>query len=162
MDQHSTLLDLCHHHAWADAEHWRVFSAFPTAVDDETLFDRLHHIHLTQSAWVWAFGNRRDAFVFSKATDFSPAIALKVFAIQSHAQLDAVTLSEESGLDRRIAIPWFDGLKLRVREGLTQVAMHSHYHRGQNATRFRELGGTPPGTDLITWISKGRPAPCWT
>ncbi len=121
MDQHSRLLDLCHHHAWADAEYWRVFSAFPAALDDETLFDRLHHIHLTQSAWVWAFGDRRDTFVFSKATDFSPANALKVFAIQSHAQLDAVAISEESGLDRRIAIPWFDGLELRVREGLTQV-----------------------------------------
>jgi uncharacterized damage-inducible protein DinB len=39
--------------------------------------------------------------------------------------------------------------------------MHSHYHRGQNATRLRELGGDPPGTDLITWIWKGRPAASW-
>ena len=35
--------------------------------------------------------------------------------------------------------------------------MHSHYHRGQNATRLRELGGEPPMTDLIVWYWKGRP-----
>jgi uncharacterized damage-inducible protein DinB len=39
--------------------------------------------------------------------------------------------------------------------------MHSHYHRGQNATRLRELGGEPPPTDLIVWYWKGRPAPEW-
>jgi uncharacterized damage-inducible protein DinB len=39
--------------------------------------------------------------------------------------------------------------------------MHSHYHRGQNATRLRELGGTPPTTDYIVWLWKGRPQPAW-
>jgi uncharacterized damage-inducible protein DinB len=39
--------------------------------------------------------------------------------------------------------------------------MHSHYHRGQNATRLRELGGEPPMTDLIVWYWKGRPRPDW-
>ena len=39
--------------------------------------------------------------------------------------------------------------------------MHSHYHRGQNATRLRELGAEPPGTDLIVWYWKSRPAPAW-
>lgn len=82
----------------------------------------------------------------------------------NHAALatPAATL-DESELERRVGIPWLTDppLQLSVREGLTQVAMHSHYHRGQNATRFRELGGEPPGTDLITWIWKGRPAASW-
>jgi uncharacterized damage-inducible protein DinB len=39
--------------------------------------------------------------------------------------------------------------------------MHSHYHRGQNATRLRELGGTPPNTDLIVWYWKGQPESEW-
>lgn len=52
-------------------------------------------------------------------------------------------------------------LSLTVAEALTQAAMHSHYHRGQNATRLRELGGNPPPTDLIVWHWKGRPAPAW-
>jgi uncharacterized damage-inducible protein DinB len=39
--------------------------------------------------------------------------------------------------------------------------MHSHFHRGQNATRLRELGGEPPTTDYIFWLWKGRPKPVW-
>ena len=38
------------------------------------------------------------------------------------------------------------------------MAMHSQWHRGQNAMRLRELGGEPPTTDLIVWYWKGRPS----
>jgi uncharacterized damage-inducible protein DinB len=52
-------------------------------------------------------------------------------------------------------------MTLTVTEALTQCDMHSQHHRGQNATRLRELGGEPPPTDLIFWYWKGRPAPEW-
>jgi uncharacterized damage-inducible protein DinB len=52
-------------------------------------------------------------------------------------------------------------LRLTVTEALTQCAMHSHYHRGQNATRLRELGGEPPATDLSVWYWRGRLAADW-
>lgn len=157
----STIEGIWAHHAWADAEHWRALELFPPALEDQALRERLHHVHLTQRAWIWAIGDRRSEFVFSTVTDFTDTGALKDFAIANHASLTALAAAETSELDRLIAVPWFDNLQLSVREGLTQVAMHSHYHRGQNATRFRELGGHPPGTDFITWISKGRPAPQW-
>ena len=62
-----------------------------------------------------------------------------------------------------IPVPWFKDppLELSVGRALTQAAMHSHYHRGQNATRLRELGGEPPMTDLIVWYWRGQPAPVW-
>ncbi len=112
---------------------------------------------------MWAIGDRRDEFVFSNTTDFVPVLTLRDFAVRNHAALAALSAADEPALDRIIGIPWFTDppLRLSVREGLTQVALHSHHHRGQNATRFRELGGVPPGTDLITWIWKGRPAPRW-
>jgi uncharacterized damage-inducible protein DinB len=159
----SILRDLWNHHAWADAEHWCAFAAFPLALEDKALLERLHHVHLTQSAWVWAIGDRRDEFVFSNPTDFVPVLTLRDLAIRNHAALAVLSAADEPALDRIIGIPWFTDppLRLSVREGLTQVAMHSHYHRGQNATRFRELGGVPPGTDLIAWIWKGRPGPRW-
>lgn len=163
MAEESVLRDLWNHHAWADAEHWGAFVAFPRALEDRSLIERLHHLHLTQSAWVWAIGDRRDEFVFSTTTDFVPILTLRDFAMRNHEALAVLSVADEPALDRIIGIPWFTDppLRLSVREGLTQLAMHSHYHRGQNATRFRELGGVPPGTDLITWIWKGRPAPRW-
>jgi uncharacterized damage-inducible protein DinB len=159
----SLLRDMWLHHAWADAEHWRAFEAFPAALQDPTLFERLHHVHLTQSAWAWAISDRQQEFVFSKPGDFTPAAALKDFAMTTHQALARAAALSDSELERLIDIPWFTDppLQVSVREGLTQVSMHSHYHRGQNATRLRELGGEPPGTDLIIWIWKGRPAARW-
>jgi uncharacterized damage-inducible protein DinB len=69
--------------------------------------------------------------------------------------------------DERLAapidIPWFRDppVDLTVEQALLQAAMHSHYHRGQNATRLRELGGEPPITDLIAWYWKRKPLPHW-
>jgi uncharacterized damage-inducible protein DinB len=66
-------------------------------------------------------------------------------------------------LGESITMPWFGEppLLITVGEALTQMAMHSHHHRAQNATRLRELGGAPPPTDLIVWYWKGRPAATW-
>jgi uncharacterized damage-inducible protein DinB len=66
-------------------------------------------------------------------------------------------------LEEIVEIPWFQPtLKISRRLALMQAAMHSHYHRGQNATRFRELGGVPPTTDFIVWLHKGQPRATWT
>jgi uncharacterized damage-inducible protein DinB len=66
-------------------------------------------------------------------------------------------------LAEKVTIVWFNDppLSITIAEALTQAAMHSHYHRGQNATRLRELGGSPPTTDYIVWLWKGRPKPAW-
>jgi len=71
----------------------------------------------------------------------------------------------DARLSEEITIPWApkEGRStLAVLEALTQGAMHSHYHRGQNATRLREMGGEPPTTDYIVWVWKGRPEADWT
>jgi uncharacterized damage-inducible protein DinB len=90
--------------------------------------------------------------------------ALKEYARGSLDGLDGFMAGvPEARLDERIAMPWFTNppLSITVTEALTQCAMHSHYHRGQNATRLRELGGEPPLTDLIVWYWKDRPGPSW-
>ena len=35
---------------------------------------------------------------------------------------------------------------------LRHVLNHSTYHRGQAATQLRQLGATPPATDLILYL----------
>ncbi len=69
----------------------------------------------------------------------------------------------DARLAEPVSIVWFKDppLTITVAEALTQCAMHSQYHRGQNATRLRELGGEPPTTDLIYWQWKGRPSGAW-
>ncbi|HTL98590.1 MAG TPA: DinB family protein, partial [Holophagaceae bacterium] len=47
-------------------------------------------------------------------------------------------------------------------ELMLHVAMHSQYHRGQNAARLRALMGAPaPATDLVNWQRGGRPGARW-
>src|SRR5271165_4743825 len=40
---------------------------------------------------------------------------------------------------------------------LLQALTHSQHHRGQNASRMRQLGVTPPMTDFVVWYALGRP-----
>jgi uncharacterized damage-inducible protein DinB len=161
----SLLRDFCEHQFWADAEQWRAIEAHSAAAADPAIKTRLHHIHLVQGAFVWAVGDRATDFSITKPDDFASLRDLKGYARRAHDELANVLVSVANGrLDDSIAIPWFRDppLSITVTEALTQCAMHSHYHRGQNATRLRELGGEPPPTDLIVWYWKGRPAAMWT
>ena len=158
------LRDLCGHQVWADAQHWRAIEAHPPAAQDSAIRNRLHHIHLVQRAFLWAVGDRSSGFVVSTPEEFASLAALKGYARGSHDGIDrSLAALTAARLEERISMSWFTDppLSITVTEALTQGAMHSHYHRGQNATRLRELGAEPPLTDLITWYWKGRPAPAW-
>jgi uncharacterized damage-inducible protein DinB len=156
--------DLCRHQAWADAEHWRAMETYPPAAADAAITNRLHHIHTVQRGFLWAVGDRSAPFSVSTPAEFATWAALKAYA---RGSLDAFDRFVEdvpaARLDEQVVVPWFSDppLSITVTEALTQCAMHSHYHRGQNAVRLREIGGEPPLTDLIVWYWKGRPAPVW-
>ena len=159
----SYLDELYRHQEWADAEHWRAFEAHPPALADRALRERLHHIHLVQHGFLWVVGPPATRFVMTKPEDFASMADLKAYARQYHAEMDGFlkNLSQDRQ-EELIEVPWFKPpLKISVRLALTQAAMHSHYHRGQNATRLRELGGVPPATDFIEWLRHGQPAPHW-
>jgi uncharacterized damage-inducible protein DinB len=159
------LRDLYGHQVWADAEHFRAIGAHPAARGDKAILVRLHHIAIVQRAFLWAMGDRQDAFEFTKPEDFASLDALKRYVREHHDRLvPFIATVSDLRLAESIAIPWFKDppLSLTVAEALTQGAMHSHYHRGQNATRLREIGGEPPMTDYIVWLWKGRPEADWT
>jgi uncharacterized damage-inducible protein DinB len=158
------LSDLLAHQAWADAVHWKALGAHEAARDDKAIRIRLHHIHFVQHAFLWTVGDRMVPFVPTKADDFGSFDALRRYAHDYYVQAGPALKSlSDARLAEPVSIVWFKDppLTITVAEALTQCAMHSHYHRGQNATRLRELGGEPPTTDLIVWQWKGRPAGAW-
>ena len=117
-----------------------------------------------QNAFLWAAGDRQQPFKFTKPEDFPAFSDLKTYARAYHD--DAARLAQtvsDTRLAETFSVPWFKDppLTITIQEGLLQAAMYSHYHRGQNATRLRELGGEPPTTDFIVWLWKGRPAATW-
>ena len=159
----SYLEELYAHQEWADAEHWRAFEAHPPALADKAIRERLHHIHLVQHAFLWITGPRTEAFANRKLEDFASIPDVKKYAREGLSQLkDFVNSLDGARADEIIEVIWFrPPAKISVRQALTQAAMHSHYHRGQNATRLRELGGSPPTTDFIVWLHKGQPKAAW-
>jgi len=160
-----TYLDeLYAHQAWADAEHWRAFETHPPALADKALRERLFHIHLVQHGFLWVTGPRIEQFAFKKPEDFRDPAELKHYARGGNDDLgQLVTAATSDWLEEIIEVPWFKpALKISRRHALTQAAMHSHWHRGQNATRLRELGGVPPPTDFIVWLRDGKPAARWS
>ena len=157
------LRDFLRHQAWADAEHWRAVGQHQAAREDQVIRARLHHIAIVQRAFLWGVGDRHSQFVFTTPADFTFE-TLNVYARDHHDRIaDYTAMVSDARLDESVDIPWFKDppLTLKVEEALAQSTMHSHYHRGQNATRLRELGGEPPMTDLIFWYWKGRPVPDW-
>jgi uncharacterized damage-inducible protein DinB len=158
------LRSLYGHQEWADAEHWRAIGTYPAARDDEAVRNRLHHIHFVQHAFLWTVGDRQKQFVRTKAEEFTSLDQLRSYAREYHEQMAPCLAGlSDARLAEQVSIVWFTDppLTITVAEALTQCAMHSHYHRGQNATLLRELGGVPPTTDLIVWQWKGRPAGTW-
>jgi uncharacterized damage-inducible protein DinB len=154
--------ELFEHQEWADAEHWRAFEAHPAALEDKAIRERLLHIHQVQHGFLWICGVKAEGFAFRKLEDFAETGDLKAYAREGNAALHKLLATlDEAALEEKIDVPWFRDLKISRRHALTQAAMHSHYHRGQNATRLRELGGAPPLTDFIVWLRDGKPAARW-
>ena len=159
----SYLYELYAHQEWADAEHWRAFEAHSPALKDKALYERLHHIHLVQHGFLWITGPRSSPFEYKNAEDYPDPGDLKKYGQQGLADLnERLRTTSPEALEEIVEIPWFQPtLKISCRQALMQAAMHSHYHRGQNATRLRKLGGVPPTTDFILWLNKGQPPADW-
>jgi uncharacterized damage-inducible protein DinB len=152
--------DLLNHQLWADVEHWQAIAGHQAARSDKALLDRLHHIHQVQRFFVWA-ATGGPMPPQTRPEQFPSFDAIAGYGRESHDAIRQLQSSlSDARLEEAIGIPWFTDppLTLTRAEALTQMAMHSHYHRGQNATRLRELGGAPPPTDLIVWYWKGRPS----
>jgi uncharacterized damage-inducible protein DinB len=158
------LHDLIEHQFWADIVLWNAIASHDGARRDKAILDRLHHTHHVQRAFFWLVGGAVAPFVRTKPDDFSTFEELRAYAHTGHKSMraDLAGFTEEH-LAQQVSPPWFKepAVHLTVAEALTQCAMHSHYHRAQNATRLREVGGEPPLTDLIVWYWKGRPRLEW-
>jgi uncharacterized damage-inducible protein DinB len=157
------LNELYGHQEWADAEHWRAIESRPTALQDKAIRERLLHIHLVQHAFLWLLGPRNPQFEVKKIEDFASISDLKKYGCEGLSQLNIFVKDLDPQRAGVIEVPWFKPpAKISIRHALMQAAMHSHYHRGQNATRLRELGGVPPTTDFIVWLHKGQPPAEWS
>ncbi len=154
--------DLYAHQEWADARHWRAVLDSKAARGDAELKARMVHLHGAQQVWL---GRWQGLWLgFPKAEDHASIEDTYHFAQACHAALRAfLSLRKEADLMEVIAYTNLAGEAFTqpLHELMLHLAMHSQYHRGQNAARLRALGPPAPGTDLVTWQREGRPAARW-
>ena len=158
--------DLLTHMTWADAATWRAARAVPAAHTDDRLRWLFHHVHLVQHVYLQAW--RGDPFVVTELSTYPDLDAIAAWARPYYPAAAAFAASVD---DARLAspqqYPWANLIEAQfgvvrpttMGESAWQVFSHSTYHRGQIATRLREIGATPPTIDYRGWVWGGRPAP---
>ncbi len=160
--------NLLRHMEWADAVVWQTVLALRDAQQDPRLLDRLHHVHVVQ--WVYLQVWRGEPIRVPELGTFADLLALSAWARPYYARLHEFSRHlKDDALSQRLDVPWASEVVKRLGsagpatlgESVLQVVLHSTYHRGQIATRIRELGGEPPLTDFIAWAWKERPDPEW-
>lgn len=162
------LQSLLTHMEWADAHTWRAVRNLPQAATDERLKYLFHHLHIVQLVYLQAW--QRDPFAPTELSSYPDLAAIEAWARPWYARAAAfMARVDEARLDQPVEFPWAGMIAERfgtihpatLGESAWQVISHSTYHRGQIATRIREIGGEPPLVDFLMWVWTGKPAPDW-
>jgi uncharacterized damage-inducible protein DinB len=149
------LLDMARHPAWADAAHWKTLRENTALFEDVEIRARLNHMLMAMKMLTTlARGETQDRGGMKEIDSIDD---LETSMVKAHGGL-AATL-ESADLDKMIALPRGPKGSFEAPAGvlLLQAITHSQHHRGQNASRMRQLGATPPMTDVVIWYALGRP-----
>jgi uncharacterized damage-inducible protein DinB len=145
--------DLLHHKADASTAMLDAVRATEAARNDPEVLALLHHVWLANRFWLLAvldqpFDHDREARPPASLDDLAGR-----YAGLHDAERNWLTHATDADLARRLRHPLIPARECSVVEALMQVCLHTHGHRAQCAKLLRRHGGTPPGTDFITWLA---------
>jgi len=150
-----TLKEMARHQAWADAAHWKTLRENTALLEDAEIRTRLNHMLIAaKRLTTLARGETPDASAL-KEIDSIDELQASMGKMNEHL----AAMLESADLDKIIALPRGPKGPFEAPAGvlLLQAITHSQHHRGQNASRMRQLGVTPPMTDFVIWYALGRP-----
>ncbi len=124
-------------------------SSFPT------IRDTLAHIVLAEWIWLRRWTGESPASRPSWSVEEAPLAVIvdNLEAVQNERRELLAGLTDED-LQRDLSYRTLNGDPHTNRLGdlMVHVANHSTYHRGQLTTMLRQVGATPPTTDLIVFL----------
>jgi uncharacterized damage-inducible protein DinB len=149
------LRELARHQAWADNEHWKALHSNSALLEDAEIHKRLNHMVMAvRMLTALSRGETPDP---SGMKDVEPADQLEAALGAANRELmdalNTVDLQKMIALPRGPRGPWEAPAGVLLLQAIT----HSQHHRGQNASRMRQLGATAPMTDFVVWYALGRP-----
>ena len=152
--------DMFQHQAYADAALLTAIKAHPAAAEDQELRAAMHHVLLAHRFWI----HLAQALPYAVEDEAQPPHTLDELIATFKATQDLETpwlaSLSDADLSRTLESPFFPGRQVPLSEALVQVCLHSHGHRAQCSAKLRQLGGSPPVLDYISWSDKRR-APAW-
>jgi uncharacterized damage-inducible protein DinB len=154
------LRDLIAHKGHADAALLSAIRQNVRAASDLELRDILHHVLIANRFWLLTVVGR--PFDHDAEARPSPSFEALIQRYGStHAQETTwLAAATEPDLTRVLEDSRIPNGQCSVAQALMQACLHSHGHRAQCAKLLRQLGGVPPPTDFILWLTT-RPAAEW-
>ena len=150
----NTLLKLMDHVEWADAQALAAIASIDIARAERAQTTRLYaHIAGAEHIWLSRLQGRRPVHPVWPELSLEAAAAL---ARESLAGLRAIADAPPEALARDVEYQTTTGHLFRstAADILSQVALHSSYHRGQIALLTRQGGGAPVATDFIVYARR--------
>jgi uncharacterized damage-inducible protein DinB len=154
--------ELYAHQSWADALQWEAIAASPAAHGSDELKERLVHLHGAQRIWLARWKGQTQEF--PAPSQFATVEEIRTFAQDVHRNLAGFLAGlDEHALAAAISYKDIKGNPhVQPLGGLMlHLALHSQYHRGQNASLMKRLGTPAPSTDFVQWLRAGKPAAYW-
>jgi len=153
-------LDLFAYGSWATGLMFEAAESLPADLLTATAASSFPSIaatlaHLVGAEWIWLhrwLGESRPMPAWVTQPDL-PELKRQLASVEAERSAYLETLSQAE-FSRPISYRNLAGKTYtnRLDDLIRHVVNHSTYHRGQLATQLRQLGRTPPGTDLIAYV----------
>lgn len=145
---------------WANAKMLQSLESVPEEKLYEDLKSSFGGIHATlvhmcgaEDIWLQRLTNVTPA-VYMKKESYPAIGAVRIKwkeVDEGYKKYLSALTEDELARDFEITTQKGDRFSQKVRESLQHLVNHSSYHRGQITTMLRQIGGTPVGTDMITF-----------
>lgn len=146
---------------WANA---RIIDAIRGLTDEqrtrrlESSFPNIHATlaHVGMAEWIWLRRWKGESPTQRPWWDEAPGLETvveQIHGIESERRQYLSTLKDED-VAKGITYTMMSGQEYttRLADLFAHVVNHSTYHRGQLTTMLRQVGATPPATDLIVFV----------
>jgi uncharacterized damage-inducible protein DinB len=121
---------------------------------DAAILALLHHILVANRFWFLTSVGEP----FDREREMMPPASfdelVEAYAALERREESWITALSKADLERLLETPHIPGGSCTVAEGIAQVCLHTQGHRSQIAKMLRAVGGTPPMTDFILWVTQ--------
>lgn len=143
-----------HHHTMFAYDYWACNRMIDCILDNDIIDDRILSLisHIIWAQGVWMKRIKKEEVGAYTPFNIIPPQELKEQAAQTHEDYKTfIERTEDFSAVLEYKNSRGEAWQNTYNDVLTHVANHGTYHRGQIASRLKEIGMVPPVTDYIAF-----------